>query len=730
MLPIRVFASPVLRALLGGVASAALLGGPALAQEADAGTANVGLDDIVVTAQKRQESLQDTPISIAAFTAADLETKGINGLADLRANVPNLQLTPHPNSAGTTQIFMRGVGLNDDQITQDGGVAVYMDGVYVARSQGQALEVAELERVEVLRGPQGTLYGRNATGGAINFITKKPELGEFGFKGQVTLGNYDNRRFKAAINVPLGNTLAARLSYANIQQNGFVKNPGTGVKRWGDKDRQAARADVFWEPSNSFNLRYSYDRSEIDDTPVYVAFSPLHPLTADRPKEGSAFVRDLLPNAITSQGHSLIGEWDVADALTIRSITGYRKLDNFQNQDYLSGATGPDPLQKNSSRAKQDQWSQEIQFVGDALASQIQYVAGLYYFSEDGSNFSNSYTPRTRTRSFTTATIANESWALFGQATYSPEWMDRRLHLTVGLRQSWDQRAATLDRKNQINDGAIVQVPGFGDGDRKFKDFSPSFVIGYDAAENVNVYAKAVKGYKSGGYNVRASSIQRFDEGFDSETLWSYELGMKSQWLDNSLRLNVAAVQSKYKDIQINVQSDPNNIRITDVLNAGKATVKGVEVDMTLAPTRDLRLSVNYGYLDAQYDEIIDASGADISAGYRFVNAPKHSLALDFNYDLPALPIGKLSTNVNYTMQSDKYVSATISGGKYIVGDYGLLNARLTLAEIPGVDGVRVGLWGRNLTDKEYYIMQFNIGRPGALFGEPRTYGIDLTAEF
>ncbi|MGW8204712.1 TonB-dependent receptor (plasmid) [Sphingomonas bisphenolicum] len=698
---------------------------PALAQDrADA------IADIVVTAQKRAESLQDTPISIAAFSAKDLEAKGINGLTDLRANVPNLQLTPFPNNAATTQIFMRGVGLADDQITQDGGVAVYMDGVYVARSQGLAMEVADLERIEVLRGPQGTLYGRNATGGAINFITRKPDLRAFGFKGQVTLGNYDNRRFKAAVNIPVGQTIALRLSYVNQQQDGFIANPGTGVSRWGDKDRQAMRADLLWQPSDRFSLRYNYDRTEIGDTPTYVAFSPLHPRTIDRPKAGSPLVRDLLPNDITSQGHSLTGEWEASDDLTVRSITGYRKLDNFQNQDYLTGALGPFPLQKNSSRARQDQWSQEWQLVGDALDGTLQYVAGFYYFSESGDNFSNSYSPPTLTRSFTTATIDNRSYALFGQATFTPQALDRRLHLTVGLRQSWDKREATLARQTQVNGGPITIVPGAGDGSRHFKDFSPSFVVAYDASDDVNLYVKAVKGYKSGGYNVRASSIDRFDEGFGPETLWSYEAGVKSEWLDKRLRFNAAGFISKYSDIQVNVQSDPTNIRLTDVLNAGSATVKGVEMDLTLAPARDLRLSVNYGYLLARYKEIIDATGANIAANYRFTNAPRHSIALDLTYDLPRLPLGHLSANFNYTAQSDKYTNATVTSGRYIIGDYGLLNGRLTLTDIPGVKGVRASLWGRNLTDKNYYVMQFNVGRPGALFGEPRTYGVDLSVEF
>ena len=220
------FEHSLLIAVLAAVAAT-----PAWAQEQAADQAGTGVEDIVVTAQKREESLQDTPISIVALTASDLEKKGVSGLVDLRSQVPNLQLTPHPNSGSTTQVFMRGVGLNDDQITQDPSVAVYMDGVYVARSQGMALEVADLARVEVLRGPQGTLYGRNATGGAINFITAKPRLGEFGAKAQLSLGNYDLRRFKVGVNVPVGDQLAVNLAFVKMKQDGFIDNPGTVASR-------------------------------------------------------------------------------------------------------------------------------------------------------------------------------------------------------------------------------------------------------------------------------------------------------------------------------------------------------------------------------------------------------------------------------------------------------------------------------------------------------------------
>ncbi|WP_232455593.1 TonB-dependent receptor [Sphingomonas sp. KC8] len=441
-------------------------------------------------------------------------------------------------------------------------------------------------------------------------------------------------------------------------------------------------------------------------------------------------MRDVLPNDVVSQGHSLIGEWRASDDLTVRSITAYRKVNNFQNQDYLTGAFGPFPLQKNNSRTKQDQWSQEIQLVGTGMDGVLEYVTGLYYFTESGDNFSNSFSGTTTVTSRTLATIKNSSWAAFGQLTVTPRLLDERLHITIGARRSWDKREATLSRTTQTGDGPITPVPGIGDGSRKFKDFSPSLVVAFDAADGVNLYAKAVKGYKTGGYNIRASSIANFNNGFDAETLWSYEAGVKTQFLDNRVRLNAAAFVSKYRDIQINVQSDPTNARITDVLNAGKATVKGFEGELTIVPADGVRITANYGYLDPKYDEIISGTGQDVSNMFRFTNSPKHSYALGFDYTLPAMSFGTLSANLNQSWQSKKYSNASVASGAYIIGSYGLLNARLTLAEMPFAKGVKLGVWGRNLTNRDYYIMQFNIGRPGALFGEPRTYGVDLGIEF
>ena len=703
----------------------AILAAPAMAQ--DDAPSDSGLVDIVVTAQKRSESLQKTPISIVAMTSAMLEKKGIVDLTDLRTQVPALQVTPHPNSATTARVFIRGVGNNDDQITIDPSVAIYLDGIYIARGQGLSAEIAEIERIEVLRGPQGSLYGRNATGGAINYITRAPILGEFHAKQSLAFGNYDQFRTRTSVNVPINDTLAVELAYLHSEKDGFVKNLGTGVDRWGDQRRDGYRAALRWQPMDSLDLRYSYDRSDIKDTPPYVVAAPTNPLVVDRPSAGSPFVQDLAHNDVTSQGHNLTASWDVADTLTIKSLTGYRRLSNDTNQNYLTGAIGPFPLFRNGFTQHQKQWSQELQLIGSAFDRQLEYVLGGYFFDEkaDGTDFS---IPAGRARLNRAMSVHNRAYALYGQATWRPQFVEG-LYLTGGLRWSRDERQATLNRTSIPLVGAPVVLP-MGSGNNIFSNLAPSAVIGYNFTPDINVYAKYAKGYKTGGYNLRASAVQRFNEGFGPETLDSFELGLKSTWLDNRLRLNMAAFRSNYKDIQTNVQTDPTNPAVTDIFNAGKARIQGLELELTVKPSDSLTFSANYAYLDAKFQTITDpATGADITGRYTFVEAPKHTLATSIEYVFPETPIGLLTANVDYFMQSKK--STSTDDPRYIIGDFGLLNARLTLSDIPvGFGKWRLSAFAKNLTDKEYYIAHFNTGLPGAIFGEPRTYGLELIFEY
>lgn len=700
---------------------------PALAAEADEPAQDGGIAEIVVTAQKRAEPLQKTPLSIVALTADDIARKGIADLTDLRSQVPSLQVTPHPNSATTARVFLRGVGNNDDQITVDPSVAVYLDGVYVARGQGLAAEIAEIERIEVLRGPQGSLYGRNATGGAINYITRQPRLGEFHARQTLAYGNYDQFRSRTSVNVPVGETLAVELAYLHSRKDGFVRNLGTGVERFGDQRRDAYRAAVLWQPVPAFELRYTYDRSDIADTPAFMVSAPFYPQMAVRPTAGSAAVRDLKANDVTAQGHSLIASWNVSDDLTIKSLTGYRKLANFTNQNYLTGVAGPFPVFVTTFDQNQSQWSEELQVVGSALDRQLEYTLGAYFFDEKAFSYDTTV-PTGRATALRTASVRNRAWALYGQMTWRPAMLEGA-YLTGGLRWSHDNRKATLDQTSVALNGTATVRPQ-GRGDNSFTDYSPSVILGYDVSRDVNVYAKWSRGYKTGGYNLRASTIDRFAQGYGPERLDSFEFGIKSSWLDNRLRANLAVFRANYRDIQVNIQSDPTNPAVTDIFNAGEARIQGVEFDLTAKPARNLTFTANYAFLDAGYRRITDqATGANIAGRFNLVEAPRHTLTVGAEWTLPDTAIGVPSVSVDYYMQSRKFSSTT--DARYIVGDYGLLNARLSLSEIPlGFGKWRLSAYARNVTDTKYYIANFSAGLPAAFFGEPRSYGLELRFEY
>ena len=712
-------------ALATTLLSVAVVPGQALAQES-APASEGGIADIVVTAQKREESLQKTPISIVAFTGDDLTKAGINEISDLRSQVPSLQIVPHPNSGTSTRIFMRGVGNNDDQITQDPSVAVYVDGVYLARTQGLVTEVAELERVEVLRGPQGSLYGRNATGGAINFITRAPDLDDLRIKQTFSVGNDNYFRSRTNINVPIGETLAVEAGYMYMQRNGYVKNNGTGVKRFGDQRRQAWRGALLWKPSDSFNIRYSYDRSDLEDTPIFMAAVPLYPDRVKRQSEGSIYVKDLKKNDAVSQGHNLIATLDVSDSLTLKSITGYRKLNSWTNQNYLAGVAGPYALIESSGSLKQKQFSQEFQAIGD-IGDRLQYVLGLYYFEEKGDGYSISYSARTLQRDDREIHIENKAYAAYGQATFTPAILDDRLHITGGLRWSRDKRQARM-QDTIIRPGSTVVGP-IKPAATSFDNVSPSLIVAFDVNPDVNLYAKMVRGYKSGGFNVRASSAERFASGFKPETITSYEAGLKSMLFDRRLRFNIAGFISDYRDIQINTRSDPNNVGITDVLNAGKARVKGIELDVTAEPVNGLNLNFTYSYLTGKYLEVVGADGVDRAGTMKFINMPRHTVSMKAEYQFPPMPIGQLSAGVDYYHQG--LVQTSSSDLRYKARGYGLLDARVSLSDIPiGVGKWRLSAYGRNLTDKEYYVAHFSTGPSAAFYGQPRSYGLELSFEY
>ncbi|MCB1674999.1 MAG: TonB-dependent receptor [Halioglobus sp.] len=689
------------------------------------------LEEVIVTAQKRSESLQEAPISIASFSQDQLTEKGIYRLEDLQSQVPNLQFSPHPNSATTPRIFIRGIGLIDDQVTLDPSVAVYMDGVYLARSQGLSVEIADIERIEILRGPQGTLYGRNATGGSINFVNRQPVTDAFEFSQQFTVGQRDKFYSKTVANAPVHERAALKLSYLKSTQDGFVDNIGTGVDRFGDTDRKAFMLNALWRVTDTVELRYTYNQSDIEDTPAYVAQAPTGFNVGKRPSKSSVSVANLEVNDVDSSGHMATLIWQINDAMEFKSITAYRELEAHTYQDYLTGAFAPLPVFTTDYNPDQEQFTQEFQLQGSHR--QLTYIAGLYYFEEEGASDDFIDQPLSGVSVARRTEIDNSAYAAYGQVSWTPDAFEQRLTVTGGLRYSVDERKAKLAQNVGPINTPVDAGPFFGNGDNDFDNLSPSLILAYDFSDTVNAYAKYVEGYKTGGFSIRSSSIARFNEGFDEETVTSYEVGIKSELWQRRLRINAAAFSMDYDDIQVSVQSDPNNSSVSDVVNAGEATIEGLELDLTALLFSRLTLGFSYGYTDADYDKVLSPTGVDETDDFRFIHIPRHSINTDLSYDFPSTPYGYVTASVNYSWQDRKYSDTTkqIIPVRNGIDDYGLLNARLALRQIPVPAGeLELAVWGKNLENETYYVSHFFTGVPAAVFGEPRTVGADLIYRF
>ncbi|MEM8695978.1 MAG: TonB-dependent receptor [Pseudomonadota bacterium] len=467
---------------------------------------------IIVTAQRREERLIDVPISLAALGSDELENQQISELRDFVGQVPNLQVNNFNARSDTVRLFIRGIGQNDVTLTQDPSVALYVDGIYVGTTIGGGFETDDLERVEVLRGPQGTLYGRNATGGAVNLISARPDPSGFMVRGSVRLGNYDLIRGNLTANIPLTDTLAVRGTIVRTIRDGWIENTGPG-RDFGEQDRFAMRAAMRWMPSDAFTLDYAYDYSENRDTgtftqptagapgsiPVAAPFdvpgtfglaqalttldsrftSPL-PFTDDR-VETVQSLRPIVANDGSVQGHSITAEYEVSDALTLRALFGHRIIENEQLADNLPtvesslvttviasalptlpvgtvlNVIGPNPASRLDELTEYDSTSIELQALGTVPlgAGSMDYVIGGYYYEDDGfqrSGLSPIGAGPIQFVDFTT--IENQTIAAFGQFTIRP-FEPERFSVTVGGRYSSDERAATRINERSFSFAAL-----------------------------------------------------------------------------------------------------------------------------------------------------------------------------------------------------------------------------------------------------------------------------------
>ncbi|MGI9288771.1 MAG: TonB-dependent receptor [Pseudomonadales bacterium] len=734
------------------------------------------LEEVIVTAEKREESLQDVPISIAAFDDEALERLGIDDLKDIAANIPNVNVQEFTGSSTTVRLFMRGVGQNDVQVTQDPSVALYMDGVYIGSSVGTAFESADIRRIEVLRGPQGTLYGRNATGGAINLITKQANPEALTFKQSLSGGNYGLLKSRTILNVPVSEAAAVKLAYSRSERDGVFENSGAG-EDWGIEDRQNLTFDFHWALNDSNALDYKYEQSTIEDTSrlsqvldfdstapnaaittfenpaMDAAGNPIE-ATEDRLDEASSF-DEIEFGDVEIDAHTLTYAWEINDSLTFKSITAYRDVEaNSQMaQSPTTSLLGNFSIVNGLPMSNFEQITQEFQLLG--YTESLQWVGGLFYYKDESeedasrsqSNGSEALAPGVLV-DFTET--ENESIALFGQATWTPPALGGRWQITVGARYSQDNRKAFRDNNRPsfgFAGGATAIEPFTDNYDKDFSKFNPSFTVEYDLNDASNLYAKVVTAYKSGGTSQRSTNSVAFREGFDEEDLTSYEFGYKGDLADGRVRLNAALFYMDYEGYQ---QSLPTGRTAgeRDFVNIEDATISGVEVDITVAITSELTSSLAYGYLDTNFGpetvvftQVDDASPTGLTEVTETLTgdiafAAEESATVSLNYAKP-LAFGLLSASASYQYQESAFGGVIVPAGE--LDERRLLGATLGVSEIAlGSAGqLKILLWGKNLLDEEYFVGNvtqpsfFTLGLNGlATFGDPRTYGLTIEYDY
>ena len=692
------------------------------------------LDAITVSARKREESLQEVPVAVTAFTADGLDKLNIEDIGDLGAFVPNLTVYAARGSSSTLTAYIRAVGQSDPLWGVDPGVGLYLDDVYVARPQGALLDVFDVERIEVLRGPQGSLYGKNTIGGAIKYVSSALEE-EFYGRGSITLGNYSQLDTKASVNLPLGGGWATRLAVASLSRDGYGENIRTG-QDVSDKEILAARATLGYLGSPDFSAKFSVDW--MDDQSGVRGAKMLGPNTnvvipvSTVPALDSRYdVRNGMPNINDTSmlGASATLSWNLGDAWVLKSVTAYRESDTETNIDF---DTLPNTIADVKAFYSDDQLSQEFQLNYDA-GGKVRGVAGLYWFtgSAGGQVLNNFYG-----LSFgdTQGVVDTDSVAVYGEFTWD---FAERWALTLGGRYTDEKKTADVYNIG-YTDATFTRPSGVVAADFEdsvsFQNFSPKVSLDFKVSEDILLYALASRGFKSGGFNIRAqaTAVPRSRLPFDDETVTTVEVGAKNAFLDDRLFVNLAYFNSDYKDIQLSVftavpGSNPP-VFFGDFANAGEGSVDGIELEYQALLSPSFTLQGNFAWLDAEYDEFI-TNNVNVAANQKFTNAPDFSAAITGLHTLQLDGGGSFTTRMSYSYQSEVYPTTDLSEAIKQPG-YGLVSAGL-IWQTAGA--WRFALEGANLTDKEYRTTGYNIPALGVLsgfYGAPRTYSLTATYDF
>jgi iron complex outermembrane receptor protein len=757
--------APLHRHLLA-FAIATALPGIALANDAEpaadadiAARDVVALDQVVVTAQKRATNLQQTPISVSVVDAEALKDRSaisIGSLAD--GSIPSLRVTPFATRSSALNIGIRGIGASGDanQPARDAGVGVYVDGVFMGRAQGLGSMLYDVERIEVLKGPQGTLFGRNTEGGALSIVTKQP-TGEFGGSVSAGVSNYSGYTNGLHLDLPKVGDVSFKIDAVQAKRGGTTDNPMRGERDFNSYDKRGARISALWQPSDAFSALYAFDTSFDATTPYHTQLlvpgayvSPLQKAGASEDRRDSAILGGPQEDNIgRTSGHLLNLGWTLSDTLELKSISSYRELTQGQFDmglvDAISAYGGPNtPFARYSlAQVYQHQYSQEFQLIG--TTSQVQFLTGAFYYHETaGDNAQtpnmllwgpggNSYTLNPATNPLNLGNVridrASKAWTdslgVFGQATWTPASLER-LHLTAGGRYTRDDKKGSL----YIVNGAATNL-AFDDA---WGRFDPMVNIAYDLGESAMVYAKYSTGFKAGGANSRSTTYT----AFAPEEVTAFELGFKSQFWDNRARLNLALFDSKieHKQMDFSLPFDPNSgetrttMVTTNALSNGRS--RGAELEFNVVPVDNLTVGLNYAYTKIDAQRAVDPFGAGVQVTVQPLLAPKNAGSLSLDYLVPFANFSALKFHLDGNWSDGYYTSEydqMLTDSSFIV------NARVALVDVPlnsAGSTLAVSLWARNLLDEQHLFYKLNnasLGQSG-IFNDPRTYGLDVTVNF
>ncbi len=745
---------------------AAAYGGAAMAQSQ--------IEEVIVTAQKRQEKLQEIPLSITAISGAQLETRGIEGIANLNALAPSMMFRSNPGSDLITTLYIRGSGTSQPAIWVDPAVAMYVDGAYIGKAQGAVFDVVELERVEVLRGPQGTLFGRNTESGAVNMVSRRPS-GVWGGSIGLEVGNYGHAVERIALDLPQMGIAKFSIGMRKEDRDGWAKN--TNGKDLGARDKEAYRLAATLDFTKDFKLDYTYDKSDINNTSAPTSLYALSG-SAGGTFQGAfgAFLGGAIANAMAPyvrtsrpskislngyaglwersdvEGHALTLNYKLNDHNTLKYIFTKRDLTYNDRSDidgtplnsitYAPGRTWGMNIYYDRE-TNYDQKSHELQWIGDW--DKLKYVFGAYYFEDEGwtrgpQDFSMfGFTQRSDYG------VSSESKAVFGQLDYN---VTDRLTATLGMRHSEETKDGWVHAfyTNGFDGPFVADRYGRKEtGSKKFTGNSPMAALAYKLDETTNLYGRIAKGFKSGGWNVEVLSDAAM-KPYKPQTSTSFEVGIKKSFLDNRAQINAAIWDSKIKDLHV-TQLVPATT-VSYLTNAGEVSLKGLELEGTFIPADGWKIQASYGYMESDYKKYMENSNnlpghplIDTSSNKRQGYAPKHTLALNVDGRLAKTPWGTLRGILDYTYTDTMYlytcnVSMAVpkASGNYLCGGVKLpstetLNARLLLAGVPigGPGSADISLWVRNLTNEDKMIQGIDFGLfRTANWQEPRTYGLSF----